>query len=1657
MTVRMTGDVFLDAGDGADGGGGARRGRLRFRAAAARVARERREETARVRSDAGPGATMAGTSLWAFGPRSRARAVVFRVVHSQTMEYVILALIITHFAALVLLASSGESSRVISSVAELTRSPLRALDVAVTCAYTVEAAARIFALGFIGHKHAYMASVYNQVDLVIVVASWMSMALQFRGSDSLMTRVRFGQLRLFRGVHALKRFKLATSVVFIAESLQKSISLLRDVAGITVVCAVFYALMGMGIFGGSLRRRCVETANSSTAELFYTAVSDPELFCGDVSNVLNHKGYVCPGVYDSNSSLFCSDMVGNPQHGYQSFDSFGSTLLVMFQTITIEAWQEVMFPIVNAEYKASAAYFVTLIIIGTYFIVSVFVAGVSGVFLRLRKEHQLVLRSASSGRNNGDSEDLESEIAVRKLIRRLNGGTGESFNSVAEAAMLRKRLLEEDACEETTAIPSGVAQPKRDRLSAFINNAQFDKLIKFCIAVNISVMAMYRFDLSIAYKQYIAFIEGFFLSAFMLEIILRGFAAKHLARRIATFKLSNEDAMLIFDAVVVGVSAMVIWGKGMNLTSLRIPRLFKTFGAAKPRSGADTIHRVFRSLGSLFSLFLFYVAVLAMYAVLGMQLFANRGVSGDDAPRLNYDTFPQAMLAVFVTSTGEGWTELMYHGVQITEAAIPFYISFFILVNYIILNLVIAVVLENLELRDVEKTIFQSRELVKRTVKSTMRNRRFIDLMEQARVKSILTLRGRRWTTERVHRLSPWLASRWEVESGIAKAVEEEIAESLSVRSKEGTGEKTTLVMCESTFVHMKTPAIDARVDMAPAEVSSTEDFLVCSKSVRAHDPEIGARVEMILPSAPKAPSGMVHGADSDDVRKVKLIFDDAASDASDLASSAVLPWYITDKSLWIFPSSGEVRKRIKRMLRSNIYERVSFIVVMMSIIAVLATKPVDQENRLQMQVDAVNFAVCGFFLFDFALNVTAHGFMLTPSPFLGRIWNLLDLGILVIDVMIVGCPVILGASYTRYWRRAFNMAAPVRPVRIMTRVKSMQRLVKSLAVTLPTIGSIIMLTGGMFLAFAVIGVREYGGTFYSCNDATVSSKLQCVGTFVDIGGGDIVVRKWYRNLFEFDWIGSAMLTLLETASLDGWTEVMFAAMDKTGIDLQPQFERNWSASFYFVTFILLGSFLMIRTIIGVFIHHFGMISGRKLLTERQKLWHDMHKVAVSLKPIRAKVKPPRGIRRYCFAIVNHEKYRSFVLLSVSLNAALMATERYGDNGTLLARVRAISEMCFVSIYSVEVLLQVAAAYPRVNYYFSNKWNAFELFLAAGSAATLRSKSGSVRDQIGRPFRFLRVFRVIRHVQSLQILANTLVLAVPSILSVMGLMLIWMFMYAGIGTQVFSNVKYGVALNKDANFQSFTSSFLLLFQVVTGEGWRQYMYDLMVNEPYCADVAGPSDCGFPDGAVLYFVTYVIAMGYVFTNLFVASILDHVTFGVLRESAVVTPKHLYDFQEAWSLHDPNATGFIGVHRLGEFLRDLGTPLAVDVTGKLANKSKIFRDQAMRAASLWRRRIAYEAIVVREPGRGVPFTQLLESLLATKLGASALALEARLTRRRRLRDIDHWAAAVVTQAHVRGFIVRRRLRIERSRLKALDAARCATRASRPGEVTHWDLDC
>jgi voltage-dependent calcium channel L type alpha-1C/voltage-dependent calcium channel L type alpha-1D len=89
----------------------------------------------------------------------------------------------------------------------------------------------------------------------------------------------------------------------------------------------------------------------------------------------------------------------------------------------------------------------------------------------------------------------------------------------------------------------------------------------------------------------------------------------------------------------------------------------------------------------------------------------------------------------------------------------------------------------------------------------------------------------------------------------------------------------------------------------------------------------------------------------------------------------------------------------------------------------------------------------------------------------------------------------------------------------------------------------------------------------------------------------------------------------------------------------------------------------------------------------------------------------------------------------------------------------------------------------------------------------------------------LRVLRLVKRAKKLQIIAQTVLEAIPSMGSLGVLLLLFLFLFAVIGNQLFSFVKLQGDLNRQFNFQTFTSSFLLLVRCATGEGWNALMFD----------------------------------------------------------------------------------------------------------------------------------------------------------------------------------------------------------------------------------------
>lgn len=816
------------------------------------------------------------------------------------------------------------------------------------------------------------------------------------------------------------------------------------------------------------------------------------------------------------------------------------------------------------------------------------------------------------------------------------------------------------------------------------------------------------------------------------------------------------------------------------------------------------------------------------------------------------------------------------------------------------------------------------------------------------------------------------------------------------------------------------------------------------------------ARGEDGVVSVPAAFSLHLDDDDSDD-----------DSDADATTATATLPFYFSSRALGVFGETHVARRACLRVVRSRWYSAASHACIGVSLAAVLGTDPVDHVNTWQGYVDAANVFVACFFATDFAAKCVAHGFAFTPRPYLSSPWNCLDLAMLAVDVLVL-------FPWSRWWRWAFNVLFAARPVRVLTRVESMQRLVSALAATLPTVASVMRLGAVIFLGFAVVGCRVFGGRFHRCNDPTVTLESECVGLYAVPSPiapgyparGDAWTwarREWRKPRYSFDWIGAALLTLFEVASLDGWLDVLHSAMDATGVGEQPEEDTNWAACAYFVAFVAVGSFFFVRCIVGVFIDRFGYVSGAKLLTERQKVWRDARRLAQAMRPAPLAVGPPgrsrvARARRACARWIRSPTFRVAVLTVTCADVALMTTNHFRDDDAWDS-AQSFGDATFVAFYLVEAAIKAAAAHPHWRYW-RNRWNAFELALALGSAATAFTRQGRWRERLGRPFRFFRVFRVVRYVPSLRILCDQMILAVPSVLSIIGLMVIWVFVYAGIGTQVFPRVKRGPSLNKDANFETFPNAFLVLFQCLTGEGWRGFMHDAAVTEPDCArdPDGGEGDCGFPNGAVVYFVSYVIAMGYVFTNLFVAAVLDHVSFGAVAARAVVGPAHLRAYRRLWSRFDPNATGFIGAHRAREFLRRLEGPLGPgrfddtrettdesdeesDDASKEKNTARVSgtsgdgtredetrfesdADRRRRARDDWYRAVTREMTTLRVPGKGVPFGELLETLVAARLGPAALTVDVRPRRERELRESARWGAATAIQARVRGMAARRR---------------------------------
>lgn len=83
------------------------------------------------------------------------------------------------------------------------------------------------------------------------------------------------------------------------------------------------------------------------------------------------------------------------------------------------------------------------------------------------------------------------------------------------------------------------------------------------------------------------------------------------------------------------------------------------------------------------------------------------------------------------------------------------------------------------------------------------------------------------------------------------------------------------------------------------------------------------------------------------------------------------------------------------------------------------------------------------------------------------------------------------------------------------------------------------------------------------------------------------------NNILNFDHIGKSMMYLFVISTKEAWTDAMHAAQDSVGIDKQPIENYNQFMALYFITYIIIGSYMMLNLFVGVVFESFKKEKNR--------------------------------------------------------------------------------------------------------------------------------------------------------------------------------------------------------------------------------------------------------------------------------------------------------------------------------------------------------------------------------------------------------------------------------------------------------------------------------
>uniref|UniRef100_A0A4W5KJF4 Sodium channel protein n=1 Tax=Hucho hucho TaxID=62062 RepID=A0A4W5KJF4_9TELE len=1482
-------------------------------------------------------------SLYVISPFSLFRRIAIKIlIHSYPFNMIIMSTILTN-CVFMTFSDPPEWNKIV--------------EYTFTGIYTFESLTKIVARGFCIDGFTFLRDPWNWLDFMVISMAYVTEFVDLGNVSA---------LRTFRVLRALKTISVIPGLKTIVGALVQSVKKLSDVVILTVFCLSVFALIGLQLFMGNLRQKCVIWPINSTENYlangskgfdwneYIMSESESDTWPKDMCLTFSGNFYFIPGQLDAllcgNSSdsgrcpegYTCMKAGRNPNYGYTSFDSFGWAFLTLFRLMTQDFWENLYMLTLRAAGKTYMIFFVLVIFVGSFYLVNLILAVVAMAY---EEQNQATIEEAEQKEAEfkamleqikNQQEDAAAMATSAGMVSEgdvVEGGDateggGHLSRSSSEASKLSSKKLE----DSQRACPSWWYKfanlfcvwdcfpfwlKIKYVLNVIVMDPFVDLAVTICIVLNTLFMAMEHYPMSPRFDETLS----------VGNLVFTGIFAGEMFAKLAAMDpyYYFQEGWNCFDSFIVTLSLVeLVLADIEGLSVLRSFRLLRVFKLAKSWPTLNMLIKIIHSsVGALGNLTLVLALIVFIFAVVGMQLFGKnykdcvcKIAKSCKLPRWHMNDFFHSFLMVFRVLCGE-WIESMWDCMEVAGQNMCMIVFLMVMVigNLVVLNLFLALLLssfsaDNLAPSDDDGEQNNLQIAVGRIKTGIAWAKVFVaEVMKKVCCDGMSSM----FCYEEAEDEQKHLDEFDEKLNCIANQKGIDINRELDYinGTTSGIGSSVGKYMIDEdhmSFIH--NPNLTVCVPIAVGESDfdnlNTEDFSSESDVENSKD-------VMCVPSYPEC------------VAKYTFLY---------------LPIDHGWGKHWWF-----LRKTSYLIVEHNWFETVIIFMILLSSGA-LAFEDVyiNKRKTIKIILEYADSVFTYIFILEMVLKWVAYGWV----KYFTNAWCWLDF--FIVDVSIITL-IANAMGYSDLGPvKSLRTLRALRPLRALSRFEGMRVVVNALVGAIPSIMNVLLVCLIFWLIFSIMGVNLFAGKYYYCFNETseenfkpdvVNNKTEC---FALINANYSEVR-WKNVKINFDNVAAGYLALLQVATFKGWMDIMYAAIDSRKVEDQPIYEDNIYMYIYFVAFIIFGSFFTLNLFIGVIIDNFNQ-QKKKIrplfliqdifMTEEQKKYHTAMKKLGSKKPQKPIPRPLNNFQGLVFDFVTQQVFDISIMMLICLNMVTMMVET-DDQSEETDNILYWVNFVFIVIFTTEFVLKLFALR---HYYFTIGWNIFDVVVVILSIVGMfladiieKYFVSPTLFRVIRLARIGRILRLIKGAKGIRTLLFALMMSLPALFNIGLLLFLVMFIFSIFGMSNFGYVKHGAGIDDMYNFETFGNSMICLFMITTSAGWDGLLLPILNYPPDCdpqlenPGAPNTGDCGNPSVGIFFFVMYIIVSFLIVVNMYIAIILEN--FGVATEESAdpLSEDDFTTFYEIWEKFDPDASQFITYGKLGDFADYLEHPLRV----------------------------------------------------------------------------------------------------------------------------------